>query len=251
MPDVSLLLSFLAMIGLFFVIDQTLWLYVSIIYFVSAFLSKYYTAAPFKFGYRGIGEILIWFSFGPMAIMLAGFSQNMMMQETFYAVMPATGFSTLTILWIGQLIDLPDDKAAGKYWVGSPDGYETSSLRVFGASIIAHAEYSDVGFFYLPSRLASASRTDSICRSPSKDLDSNKKTSCRSHAACTRSKTQHRAVRPFFIIFYSRIMAHPSLKIFRRVDEIVYHDQCNRLIPIFSTRNFSVAGMKPGMTKGG
>jgi 1,4-dihydroxy-2-naphthoate octaprenyltransferase len=111
---VSLLLSFLAMIGLFFVIDQTLWLYVSIIYFVSAFLSKYYTAAPFKFGYRGIGEILIWFSFGPMAIMLAGFSQNMMMQETFYAVMPTTGFSTLTILWIGQLIDLPDDKAAGK-----------------------------------------------------------------------------------------------------------------------------------------
>jgi 1,4-dihydroxy-2-naphthoate octaprenyltransferase len=114
----GLLVSFLAMIGLLFVIDQTLWFYVIIIYFVSAFLSKYYTAAPFKFGYRGIGEILIWFSFGPMAIMLAGFSQNMMMQGTFYAVMPATGFSTLTILWIGQLIDLPNDKAAGKYgWV--------------------------------------------------------------------------------------------------------------------------------------
>jgi 1,4-dihydroxy-2-naphthoate octaprenyltransferase len=114
----GLLLSFLAMIGLLFAIDQSLWSYVIIIYFVSAFLSKYYTAAPFKFGYRGIGEILIWLSFGPMAIMLAGFSQNMMMQGTFYAVMPATGLSTLTILWIGQLIDLPDDKAAGKYgWV--------------------------------------------------------------------------------------------------------------------------------------
>ena len=110
----GLLLSFLAMIGLLFVIDQTLWLYVILIYGVSAFLSKYYTAAPFKFGYRGIGEILIWFSFGPMAIMLAGFSQNMMMQGTLYAVMPATGFSTLTILWIGQLVDLPDDKSAGK-----------------------------------------------------------------------------------------------------------------------------------------
>jgi 1,4-dihydroxy-2-naphthoate octaprenyltransferase len=110
----SLLLSFLAMIGLLFVIEQPLWLYVILIYAVSAFLSKYYTAAPFKFGYRGIGEILIWFSFGPLAIMLAGFSQNMMMQGTFYAVMPATGFSTLTILWVGQLIDLPDDKAAGK-----------------------------------------------------------------------------------------------------------------------------------------
>ncbi|MBE3120874.1 MAG: prenyltransferase [Thermoplasmata archaeon] len=110
----SLLLSFLAMLGLFFFINQTLWLYVSIIYFVSAFLSKYYTAAPFKFGYRGIGEILIWLSFGPIAIMLAGFSQNVMMQGALYAVMPATGFSTLTILWIGQLIDLPEDKSAGK-----------------------------------------------------------------------------------------------------------------------------------------
>jgi 1,4-dihydroxy-2-naphthoate octaprenyltransferase len=110
----SLLLSFFAMLGLFLFIEQILWLYVSVIYFVSAFLSKYYTAAPFKFGYRGIGEILIWFSFGPMAIMLAGFSQNMMMQDMFYAVMPATGLSTLTILWVGQLIDLPDDKAAGK-----------------------------------------------------------------------------------------------------------------------------------------
>jgi 1,4-dihydroxy-2-naphthoate octaprenyltransferase len=37
-----------------------------------------------------------------------------MMQGIFYAVMPATGFSTLTVLWIGQLIDLSDDKAAGK-----------------------------------------------------------------------------------------------------------------------------------------
>jgi 1,4-dihydroxy-2-naphthoate octaprenyltransferase len=110
----SLLISFFAMLGLFFFIEQTLWLYVSVIYFLSAFLSKYYTAAPIKFGYRGVGEILIWFSFGPMAIMLAGFSQNMMMQDTFYAVMPATGLSTLTILWVGQLIDLPDDKAAGK-----------------------------------------------------------------------------------------------------------------------------------------
>ncbi|HUS99044.1 MAG TPA: prenyltransferase, partial [Candidatus Thermoplasmatota archaeon] len=60
----GLLLSFFAMLGLFFFIEQTLWLYVSVIYFVSAFLSKYYTAAPFKFGYQGVGEILIWFSFG-------------------------------------------------------------------------------------------------------------------------------------------------------------------------------------------
>lgn len=51
---------------------------------ISAFLSKYYTAAPIKLGYRGFGEILVWFNFGPMAIALAGLSQNMMIQGVFY-----------------------------------------------------------------------------------------------------------------------------------------------------------------------
>jgi 1,4-dihydroxy-2-naphthoate octaprenyltransferase len=110
----GLFFSFLAMIGLFFVIDKSLWLYVILIYIGSAFLSKYYTASPFRFGYRGIGEVLVWFSFGPMAIALAGFSQNIMVQGIFYPVMSVTGFSTLTILWIGQMVDLPDDQAAGK-----------------------------------------------------------------------------------------------------------------------------------------
>ena len=110
----GLVISFIASVGLLFFIDRDLWLYVIVIYCISAFLSKYYTAAPLKFGYRGFGEVLVWLSFGPMAIALAGLSQNMMMQGVFYAVMPATGFSALSILWIGQMVDLPDDIAAGK-----------------------------------------------------------------------------------------------------------------------------------------
>jgi 1,4-dihydroxy-2-naphthoate octaprenyltransferase len=110
----GLILSFFAMIGLLFFIDHNLWLSVIVIYAISAFLSKYYTAAPIQFGYRGFGEVLVWLSFGPIAIALAGLSQNMMIQGIFYAVMPATGLSTLTILWVGQMVDLPDDRVAGK-----------------------------------------------------------------------------------------------------------------------------------------
>jgi 1,4-dihydroxy-2-naphthoate polyprenyltransferase len=110
----GLILSFLAMIGLLFFIDRSLWFYVIILYVLSAFFSKYYTAAPIKFGYRGFGEVLVWLSFGPIAIALAGFSQNMMIHGIFYPVMPTTGLSTLTILWVGQMVDLPNDKAAGK-----------------------------------------------------------------------------------------------------------------------------------------
>lgn len=110
----GLLFSFLALIGLLLVIDQTFWPYVILLYIISAFLSKYYTAAPLKFGYRGIGELLVWCSFGPMAVALGFFSQNTMIQGVFYQIMPVTGFSTLTILWVGQMVDLPNDQIAGK-----------------------------------------------------------------------------------------------------------------------------------------
>jgi 1,4-dihydroxy-2-naphthoate polyprenyltransferase len=110
----GLLFSFLALIGLLLVINQSLWPYVILLYIISAFLSKYYTAAPFKFGYRGIGELLVWCSFGPMAVALGFFSQNIMIKGIFYQIMPITGFSTLTILWIGQMVDLPTDQLAGK-----------------------------------------------------------------------------------------------------------------------------------------
>ena len=110
----GLIVSFIAMIGLLFFINREFWIYIIVIYGAAAFLSKYYTATPIKLGYRGFGEVLVWFSFGPMAIALAVFSQNIMVHGILYTVMPITGLSTLTILWIGQMVDLPDDIAAGK-----------------------------------------------------------------------------------------------------------------------------------------
>jgi 1,4-dihydroxy-2-naphthoate octaprenyltransferase len=111
---VGLILSFIATIGLLFIINKSLWVPLIIIYITSAFLSKYYTAPPFKLGYRGLGEIAVWFGFGPLAITLAAISQNLGFHLTLIAVMPATGFITLSILWFGQMIDIENDKAAGK-----------------------------------------------------------------------------------------------------------------------------------------
>jgi hypothetical protein len=42
----------------------------------------------------------------------------------------------------------------------------------------------------------------------------------------------------------------PSFEKHSPGDEFVYQDQYNRLIPIFSTSNFNIAGIKPGITKG-
>ena len=49
-----------------------------------------------------------------MAPLIAAVSQNVGFHPAMIAAMPVTGISTLSILLIGQMIDLPADKATGK-----------------------------------------------------------------------------------------------------------------------------------------
>jgi len=93
---------------------KALWPWLAGLYLLSAFFSKYYTAAPVKLAYRGLGEAAVWFAFGPMAILVAAISQNTLFHPYILTAMPVTGLSTASILWIGQLIDLQADSNAGK-----------------------------------------------------------------------------------------------------------------------------------------
>ncbi|MBN2354510.1 prenyltransferase [candidate division KSB1 bacterium] len=111
---ISLLVAILAMAGLFFVVEKRYWLLLAGLNFLSAFFSKYYTAAPIKLASRGLGEISVWFAFGPMAVLAGAISQNVTFHPYVLAAMPMTGLSTTSILWMGQLIDLPADAASGK-----------------------------------------------------------------------------------------------------------------------------------------
>lgn len=113
----GLVIALIATIGLTFIIDRSLIIYLWILCVLSAFFSKYYTAAPIKLAYRGFGEISVWFAFGPMAILVAAVSQNVGFHPLIIVAMPATGISTLSILLIGQLIDYDADKQAGKWGV--------------------------------------------------------------------------------------------------------------------------------------
>lgn len=103
-------------------VDRMLWPFLWSLVLVSALLSKYYTAAPIKLAYRGLGELFVFTAFGPMAIWLAAIGQNNAFQPLVYAAMPITGLSTLSILLIGQMIDLPADKATGKWGVAARKG---------------------------------------------------------------------------------------------------------------------------------
>jgi len=119
--------ALLATIVLFFMINDEFQIYLILLLLLSAFFSKYYTAAPVKLAYRGWGEFFVWLAFGPMAILVATVSQNVGFHNIICAAMPITGISTLSILLIGQMIDFDADKASGKWGVAVRLGNKTTT----------------------------------------------------------------------------------------------------------------------------
>ncbi len=123
----SLVGALMATIVLLFRIKASLQIYLVTLFLLSVFFSKYYTAAPVKLAYRGLGEFFVWFAFGPMAVLDAAVSQNVGFHRIIIAAMPVSGISTLSILLIGQMIDLEADKATGKWGVAVRLGNRTTS----------------------------------------------------------------------------------------------------------------------------
>jgi len=132
----GLIMALIATVALMFVVEKSLWIHLWSLYFMSAFFSKSYTAAPIKVAYRGFGEISVWFAFGPMAILVAAVSQNVGLHPIILTAMPATGISTLSILLLGQLIDLDADKATGKWGVAARLGTKATSYIFLLVQII-------------------------------------------------------------------------------------------------------------------
>ncbi len=133
----GLIIALLSTIGLMFFVNRELWIYLWGLYLLSAFFSKFYTAAPIKLAYRGLGEFSVWFAFGPMAIAIAAISQSVFPTHQFLLLMPVSGLSTLSILLVGQLIDLDADQKGGKHGVASRLGtLPTAVIYVLAQLII-------------------------------------------------------------------------------------------------------------------
>ncbi|MBR9975276.1 MAG: prenyltransferase [Bacteroidetes bacterium] len=109
-------------------VDASLRIHVIVLYALSAFFSKYYTAAPVKLAYRGWGEVSVCFAFGPMAILIATVSQNVGFHPAVIAAMPMTGISTLSILLVGQMIDRDADRDTGKWGIAVRAGRKSAAL---------------------------------------------------------------------------------------------------------------------------
>ncbi|HIK53652.1 MAG TPA: 2-carboxy-1,4-naphthoquinone phytyltransferase [Synechococcales cyanobacterium M55_K2018_004] len=77
-------------------------------------LGYLYQGPPFRLGYHGLGEVLCFFSFGPLAVGAAYYSQTQSWSTTNLAASLLLGMSTTLILFCSHFHQVADDLAAGK-----------------------------------------------------------------------------------------------------------------------------------------
>lgn len=77
-------------------------------------LGYIYHGPPFRLGYQGLGEILCFFSFGPLAVSAAYYSQTQSWSAMSLAASLILGLSTSLILFCSHFHQVEDDLAAGK-----------------------------------------------------------------------------------------------------------------------------------------
>ncbi len=101
-----------------------------------------YQGPPFRFGYLGLGEIICFITFGPMAIASAYYSQTQSFSVNSLISSSIIGISTSIILFCSHFHQVEDDLAAGKKSPVARFGTKTSSqvlqwsvISIYGVTI--------------------------------------------------------------------------------------------------------------------
>jgi 1,4-dihydroxy-2-naphthoate octaprenyltransferase len=100
-------------IGLYLAVTRGFWP----LFWIGAaglFVSIFYTAPPFRFVHRGVGEIMVFLGFGPIMAIGAYYVQAQRWSwEAIYASLPI-GILIALVLYVNEVPDRPGDAAAGK-----------------------------------------------------------------------------------------------------------------------------------------
>lgn len=98
-----------------------------------------YQGPPFRLGYQGLGEIICFICFGPLAVAAAYYSQTQTWSQTSLAASAIVGIATSLILFCSHFHQVKDDLVAGKRSPIVRLGTATAALLLpwFGGSIYA------------------------------------------------------------------------------------------------------------------
>ncbi len=145
----GIVVGVISTISLMFFIDKRLWIPLWIVIGTCIFLSKYYTAEPVKFAYRGLGELVVVIGFGPLAVTLAGLGQNLGLHPVLLSISPVTGLGTLFIVWMGEMVDLPTDVKGEKIGLVARIGFERARYGLVAIHSLALLNVVTVAYIIL------------------------------------------------------------------------------------------------------
>jgi len=123
---------------------------------LACFLGYTYQGPPFRLGYQGLGEIICFFTFGPLAVTAAYYAQGQGGSNANWAAGIIIGITTSIILFCSHFHQVADDEAAGKrspiVRLGTEQGAQW--LSFFCAAVYGLvALFVSLGIFPLPTLL--------------------------------------------------------------------------------------------------
>ncbi len=139
-PSTHLLVSSLCLllgclIGLYLVFAFSL-PYLFVLGVIGVISSYFYVGPPFRFAYRGVGEVIVGVNFGPIMTLGAYYVQaGSFAWEPLLASIPV-GLLVAAILWINEFPDMDADGAVGKRTLVLRLGY-SRSIGVYVGMVVA------------------------------------------------------------------------------------------------------------------
>src|SRR5437773_6521921 len=110
--------------------------YLFVLGVIGVISSYFYVGPPFRFAYRGIGEVIVGINFGPVMTLGAYYVQaRTFVWEPLLASIPV-GLLVAAILWINEFPDMDADGAVGKRTLVLRLGY-SRSIRVYVGLVVA------------------------------------------------------------------------------------------------------------------
>ncbi len=103
---------------------------------LSLFAGYAYTAPPFRLGYRGWGDVLVFLFFGVFAVAGTHYVETLSLSPLVVAASLAVGCTATAILVVNNLRDLATDRAAGKRTLAVRLG-ERATRRYFAVLLAA------------------------------------------------------------------------------------------------------------------
>jgi 1,4-dihydroxy-2-naphthoate octaprenyltransferase len=98
-----------------------------------------YTGGPFPFGYHGLGDVAVFFFFGPVAVAGSHFVQALSLSPLALAAALPVGALATAILVVNNLRDIETDARAGKRTLAVRIGPRWTRIEFAGLLVFAYA----------------------------------------------------------------------------------------------------------------